>query len=105
MMMEAVLMSFEIDGDLEARAAFSKKWNEAGQGSKGIRATVIRTFSSRKSAIGGVAKTELFRLLDVPKLPKNASAEEVVYRRARMEALQSGAIYPQLESLNILTFF
>jgi len=28
MMMEAVLMFFEIDEDVEARAAFTKIWNE-----------------------------------------------------------------------------
>jgi hypothetical protein len=99
LMMEAVLMSFEIDEDVVARVAFMKIWNEPGPSARSIRSTVIRTFSNRRSNFGGIAKTELFRLLCIPVLLSNATLEEIAYRGAKMEELKAGVVCLQISSL------
>ncbi len=102
MMMEAVLMSFEIDEDVEVRASFSKIWNEPRLSTRSIRSIVIRTFSNRRSNFGGIAKTEMFRLLGVPVLLSNATLEEIAFRGAKMEELKAGIVCAYAISILII---
>ena len=59
-MMEAVMIEFGIDDDLEARSQFMTKWKLAKQGPKGIRSIVQSAFIKKRSAMGSDARTELF---------------------------------------------
>ncbi|KAG0595972.1 hypothetical protein M758_UG213200 [Ceratodon purpureus] len=88
-LIEAILMSFEVDNNEDARSSFMKEWAKPRQ-PRGIRSTAWRAFSQHRSAVAGEARAELFRLLDIVEPSQNASASEKQERLSKMASLRQG---------------
>jgi len=99
-MAEAILMTFDVDGDNTACARFFSEW-DSNTGSGDLKKLVMKNVHDRQGTIVGELKEELYRLLDLPKPKRNATLLEKETWRKALEQKREG-MFPKANFLHSL---